>query len=152
MLAEQPHLAADALASFDAGTHKTIATLRSDGSPRISGIEARFIDGDLWLGSMPGSPKSRDLWRDPRFALHSTSMEPDIWSGDAKIAGRAIVVDDQSAKDRVREVAGTAPPGDFDLFRVEIDELVVIRLGNPADHLLIGTWRAGGELQVRRMT
>jgi hypothetical protein len=34
---------------FDAGRHRTIATLRADGSPRISGIECEFTDGDLRL-------------------------------------------------------------------------------------------------------
>ena len=48
------------------------------------------------------------------------------------------------------EVAGTAPPGDFDLFRAEVEEVVVIRLGSPADHLLIGTWRPGEELRVTK--
>src|SRR3712207_6914843 len=37
---------------LDAHGHKTIATLRRDGSPRISGTETRFGEGDLWIGSM----------------------------------------------------------------------------------------------------
>lgn len=147
---QEPELANDAFASFEDGTHKTIATLRPDGAPRISGIEARFVDGDLWFGSMPDSPKSRDLKRDPRFALHSASHEPDAWAGDAKISGRAVQVDDQAAKDRLVAVAGTAPPGDFDLFRADIDEVIVIRLGPSSDHLIIGTWRAGSGLRVSR--
>ncbi len=148
--AAQPELAADAFASLEDGTHKAIATLRADGSPRISGIEARFVDGDLWFGSMGGSPKSRDLLRDPRFALHSSSHEPDVWTGDAKVGGRAVLVTDQAAKDRLVAVAGTAPPGDFELFRAEIDEVIVIRLGPSKDHLLVGTWTAAGGLVVTR--
>lgn len=150
VLATQPHLAADAQASFDAGRHKTLATIRPDGSPRISGVEAAFLDGDLWFGSSLGSPKSRDLLRDPRFALHSPSAEPEVWRGDAKITGRAIPVTDRDAKERLTAAAGSAPPGDgdFDLFRVEVDEVVVIRLDDPPDQLLIGSWRPGGELRV----
>src|SRR5947199_4010275 len=80
---------------FDAGRHKTIATLRADGSPRISGIECELTDGDLRFGSMTGARKGADLKRDPRFALHSPTFHPEVgkekdWPGEAKIAGRAI--------------------------------------------------------------
>ena len=51
---------------FDAYKHKTLPTLRADGSPRISGSEASFRDGELWLGMMPDSLKARDVLRDPR--------------------------------------------------------------------------------------
>lgn len=55
-----------------------------------------------------------------------------------------------AAKDRLVAVAGAAPPGDFDLFRADIDEVIVIRLGPSSDHLIIGTWRAGSGLRVSR--
>lgn len=145
----EPDLAGDAHTSFEAGTHKTIATVRPDGAPRISGIEARFVDGDLWFGSMPGSPKSRDLIRDPRFALHSASREPDLWTGDAKIAGRAVAVDDDAAKAALVTAVGD-DPGPFDLFRAAIDEVIVIRLAPERDHLIIGTWTPSAGLRVTR--
>jgi len=50
---------------FDAGRHKTIATLRADGSPRISGIECEFTDGDLRFGSMTDARKGADLKGSP---------------------------------------------------------------------------------------
>jgi Pyridoxamine 5'-phosphate oxidase len=82
---------------FDAGRHKTIATLRADGSPRISGIECEFAGGDLRFGSMSGARKGADLQRDPRFALHGPTFHPEEgkesnWPGEAKIAGRAFPV------------------------------------------------------------
>ncbi|HEY1567756.1 MAG TPA: hypothetical protein VGF68_12095 [Solirubrobacteraceae bacterium] len=40
----EPEFAARVRALFDAHRHKTIATVRADGSPRISGIEAAFED------------------------------------------------------------------------------------------------------------
>jgi hypothetical protein len=48
----EPEFAARVQRLFNAGRHKTIATLRADGSPRISGIECEFADGDLKFGSM----------------------------------------------------------------------------------------------------
>jgi hypothetical protein len=56
---EVPELVAIAREFLDAGVHKTLATLRRDGSPRISGTEIILRDGDLWLGS--GAPMSRRL-------------------------------------------------------------------------------------------
>lgn len=138
--ASDPEFAADAQGLMDQRVHKTMATLRSDGSPRISGIEARFIDGELAFGSMPKSPKVRDLEADPRFALHSGSHEPDIWAGDAKFAGTVIEVTDPDIKGAYVEAAGTAPPGDYHLYKTDITEVIVIRLGDPADHLVVRRW------------
>src|SRR3954463_5722653 len=99
--AAAPGLAARVQARLDAHTHKTIATLRRDGSPRISGTETTLRDGELWIGSMWGALKARDLQRDPRFALHSGSGEPDGWDGDAKLAGTVEEITDEP---RVREL------------------------------------------------
>lgn len=139
--AEAPELAALARRYFDAHVHKTLATLRRDGSPRISGTEVDFKDGELWFGGMWRSLKALDLLRDPRFALHSGSADPPQWTGDAKIAGRAVEVTDPDLKAAV--AAGGAPPGPFHLFRADLLELVVVRLGDPADHLVIEAWHAG---------
>ena len=84
--AEAPELAARVRERLEAHGHKTIATIRQDGSPRISGTEAQFRDDDLWIGSMWQALKARDLQRDPRFALHTGSDEPDGWTGDAQVA------------------------------------------------------------------
>src|SRR5260370_42715201 len=91
----EPEFAARVRALFDAGRHKTIATGRADGSPRISGIECEVKDGDVRFGSMTGARKGADLKRDPRFALPGPTVHPEEgkeseWPGEAKIAGRAI--------------------------------------------------------------
>jgi pyridoxamine 5'-phosphate oxidase-like protein len=138
--ASEPEFAADAKGLMDLRVHKTMATLRPDGSPRISGIEARFVDGELAMGSMPNSPKVRDLAADPRFALHSGSEEPDGWAGDAKFAGTVVEVSDPDIKRAYVAAAGTAPPGDYHLYKTDITEVVVIRLGDPADHLVVRRW------------
>ncbi len=91
----EPEFARRVQALFDAHRHKTIATLRADGSPRISGVEVVFDDGELVFGSMPSARKGADLRRDPRFALHSATVDPvegaeAQWPGEAKISGLAI--------------------------------------------------------------
>lgn len=141
-----PELTRRAKELFDAHRHKVMATLRLDGSPRVSGIELDFRDGDVWLGSMPHARKGQDLRRDPRVALHSTSDDPNdddpgAWPGDAKIGGRAIHVTDPAI---IEVFAKDAPPGGFDLFRIDVSELVVTRVGEPPDHLIIEAWTEDG--------
>ena len=123
---------------FDAGRHKTIATLRADGSPRISGIECAFVDGELRFGSMPGARKGADLERDARFALHGPTFPPAVgaeadWPGEAKIAGRAVRAT-SAAPDRADE----SPDGD--LFVADITEVVLTGLNADATRLVVESW------------
>lgn len=145
-----PELAARAREHLDAGKHKTIATLRRDGSPRISGIEADVVDGDLWFGSMLNAVKARDLLRDGRFALHSASEAPPEWKGDAKLAGVAVEVDDEDAKRALREASGNEGElGEWHLFRAEIHEVVVVGLNPERTKMVIESWHPGRS--VRRI-
>ena len=118
---------------FDAHKHKTIATLRADGSPRISGIEASFDDGELTFGSMPHARKGADLRRDPRFALHCATGDPVEGSeaqrpGEVKIAGRALPTGPI-----------TNAPG-ADMFKADIAEVVHTHLNEKATMLVIEWW------------
>jgi hypothetical protein len=140
--AQAPELAARAQEFLDAFVHKTLATLRRDGAPRISGSEVIFADGELWLGSMWQSMKARDLQRDPRFALHSGSPDPDAgWRGDAKLAGRVEEHVDEELRNRI--FGGKGGPGPAHLFRCDISEVVVISLPDPPEFLVIESWHEG---------
>jgi hypothetical protein len=143
--AAAPELAQAARKLFEANTHLTIATLRKDGSPRISGIEAQVIEGDLWFGSMPDALKARDLQRDPRFALHSGTGDAADWHGDAKVSGRAVEITDPDRMTEIFEAMGHPQSGPAHLFRTELSEVSTVRLGEPADHLVIDSWREGQE-------
>ena len=118
---------------FDAHRHKTMATLRADGSPRISGIETVFENGQLVFGSMPNARKGADLRRDPRFALHSATVDPvegaeAQWPGEAKISGQAIL-------------AGPLTEGpDGDRFQADIAEVVHTHLNEKATMLVVEWW------------
>jgi hypothetical protein len=148
MAREAPALATASRGFLDARRHKTLATLRRDGSPRISGIEAFFLDGDLWFGSMWRAVKALDLRRDARFALHSGSIDPPDWPGDAKVAGRVEeITDPDRALALIRAGAGGDPPGRSHLFRADVTEVSTVRLGDPPDHLVIESWREGRGLR-----
>ena len=141
--AAEPAFAARARERLDVGIHKTIATLRADGSPRISGIEIFFAEGDLWFGSMPRARKAADLQRDARFALHGPSSDPPGWAGDAKLSGRAEEIVDPEHRLRVFRTRGSDPPTDAQLFRADIDELVLVGLNDAGDLLVIEHWHEG---------
>jgi hypothetical protein len=148
--AEAPGLARDARAYLDAHVHKTLATIRRDGAPRISGTECIFAEGQLWFGSMPQAVKARDLLRDGRFALHSGSDDPPGWKGDAKIAGRAVEVTDPQVLERV--VGDGKPPGPMHLFRADVTEVAVVEMGEPADHIVIRSWHPGRGVEELKRT
>lgn len=137
-----PELAERVRALFDARKHKTLATLRRDGSPRISGIECQFADGVLRLGMMSDSLKAQDLGRDARLALHSPTVDPPegndaAWPGEAKISGRAIEITSGDAEDKARH------------FRIDIDEVVLTTIDPALTHLVIESWHPDRGLQVR---
>jgi Pyridoxamine 5'-phosphate oxidase len=147
---EQPAFAKRVRAAFDAHRHKILGTLRADGAPRLSGIEASFAGGELWLAGMPRSVKFADLRRDPRMALHSGSDEPDTFTADAKISGRAVEV---AGEERAAFAAATDNPadGDYDLFRIDLEQVVLTAIAPEKDALVISSWRPGrGLTEVRR--
>ncbi len=148
VVAAEPEFAAAVQEIFEARRHKTIATLRADGSPRISGIEAGFVAGELCFGSMPGARKATDLRADPRFALHSPSVDPpegnpSAWPGDAKISGVAVAVTDPERVSALLGESGAEPGQPGQLFRAEVAEVVRTRVGDPPDHLVIELWGPG---------
>jgi Pyridoxamine 5'-phosphate oxidase len=132
----EPEFAKRVRTLFDARKHKTIATLRADGSPRISGIECAFEDGELTFGSMPHARKGADLRRDPRFALHSATIDPvkgseAEWPGEAKISGRAIATDSAGSE----------------RFRADISDVVHTHLNAEATRLVVEWWTPAHGLQ-----
>jgi hypothetical protein len=136
---DEPEFAVRVQALFDARRHKTIATIRADGSPRISGIEAEFKDGQLTFGSMPHARKGADLRRDPRFALHSATIDPvdgaeAEWPGEAKISGRAVLV-------------GPADGADGESFHADVTEVVHTHLNDEATLLVVEWWTPKGGLR-----
>jgi pyridoxamine 5'-phosphate oxidase-like protein len=131
--AAEPALAARVQERFAIRKHKTLATLRRDGAPRISGIEMEFDQGEVYLGMMPDSRKLRDLERDSRLALHSPTEDPpadQAWPGEAKLAGRAIEV-----------AVPQGPAAGGRRFKVDITAVVLTHLNDSGDRLVVESWR-----------
>ncbi len=80
-----------------------LATLRSDGFPRISPIEPRVFEDQLWIVGMADTTKFRDLGRDPRFCLHTATVDTEVSDGDAKLWGVVHDVRDPALHQRFAE-------------------------------------------------
>ena len=149
-----PDLADLVRGRFEATGLGYLATLRRDGSPRVSGIEPLFADGMVWLGMMPQSRKALDLRHDPRLCLHAANIDKNIGDGDARISGVAFEHESEADLDRARaafEAATGSPPpsGPMHLFSIDVTEAMFLGVGD--DRLVIRTWTpAVGERHIER--
>jgi hypothetical protein len=148
--AAEPDFADVVQARFQDFRHHVLATLRTDGSPRLTGLEADFREGELWLGMMIGSRKALDLRRDPRFSLHANpGSDGDMEGGDVRVSGRAVEV---TEADELRRWASGAPEGQqperFHLFRTELSEVVRVHVEDP--YIVFEVWHPGRALRTIR--
>lgn len=139
---EAPEFAAFVRSRIEEHGLALLATLRADGSPRISGLEPLFSGDQLWFGMMLDSVKGADLRRDGRFALHNATIDKDVAKGDVKVNGIAVLVEDRSE-------AGVPDLGqDADLFAAQLTSVSSVRVGG--DHLVLESWRPGQGVTSRK--
>jgi pyridoxamine 5'-phosphate oxidase-like protein len=139
---EAAELAGEVRAAFERHKHLILGTLRLDGSPRLSGTEVTFGEGELWLGMMPRSMKGRDLRRDARYAVHSAPLDVTMADGDAKVSGTAQEVVDEEERAAFWEMQGhDVAPIEALLFRLELLDASLATVDG--DHMVIDAWRAG---------
>jgi hypothetical protein len=143
---EAPELAQAIGARFTATKHHVLATLRADGSPRVSGTEVRVYRDQLTLGSMWQARKALDLQRDGRFALHANPGDGSMTGGDAKISGHATEVTD--AAELAAYFDNVNPPEPSHLFRLELHDATLTTVDEEAGILYVRTWRPGEEVRV----
>lgn len=152
----QPHLAAVGRQRLIEPGVLLIATVRRDGTPRLSPVEPFVMDGDLLLSMLWQSRKARDLMRDPRILVHSIVTSRDGGDGELKMRGTAQVEDDPFLQRRyataVAAHLGWQPePGRFHLFSINIEGVVYIRYDDTTGDQYLAAWPPGRE-SVRRGT
>ncbi|MDI3405510.1 pyridoxamine 5'-phosphate oxidase family protein [Streptomyces sp. B-S-A6] len=148
----EPDLAAAVEERFGSFTHHVLATLRRDGSPRTSGLEVRFLDGELWLAMMPDSRKAHDLRRDPRFALQANpGAGQSMGGGDVRIASRAVEIHDLEGRARYTQEVEPPDPDAFHLFRTELTQVVRTFVEDDT-YLAVQIWKPGEPLRTVRRT
>ena len=103
LVERQPRLAATAHSRLIEPGVVLVATLRRDGSPRLSPVEPFVLEGDLLLSMLWQSFKARDLLRDPRVYVHApvTAKEG---SPEFKLAGRATVLEDKALRGKLDDL------------------------------------------------
>jgi hypothetical protein len=134
-----PELAALGLKGFRVQNLCLIGTLRSDGWPRISPNEVYFVAGELLLGMMRDSFKSKDLERDSRITVMTPQCDREAKLGDFKLYGRSVPVSDPALRARYADVVNEAiewrPTEPYPLVAVDIERAAYISFGD--DHRLL---------------
>lgn len=133
-----------------------VATIRRDGTPRLSPVEPYLLDGNLWLSMMWQSTKAKDLERDPRILVHSVIADRDGTEGEYKVRGTAYAEDDRAVQLRYADAVANdlgwrAEPGRFHLFAVGLDEVTFIRYDRATGDQHVTMWPPGREF-IRRST
>ncbi|MHA7653166.1 pyridoxamine 5'-phosphate oxidase family protein [Mycobacterium sp. ML4] len=130
-----------------------LATLRSDGFPRISPMEPRIFEDELWISGMPDTTKYRDLQRDPRLCLHTATVDTQVTEGDAKLWGRAYLVPYGARHQRFADalfddIGLDLRDQEFDLIGVDITGASSVQVAD--GHLDITIWKPGRAERVVR--
>lgn len=108
-----------------------VATIRGDGTPRVSPVNPHLWDGDFCLSLAAMTRKASDVRRDPRVLVHNMVTRPDGAEGELKLRATARPETDPGKLDGfaadVKARTGWAPPpGTFSLFRLDIDDVTFI--------------------------
>jgi Pyridoxamine 5'-phosphate oxidase len=122
--AAAPEVAAAGREQIERFHYLYLGTIRKDGTPRISPVEAHLVRGHLMLVMIAGTLKARDLRRDPRLVLNSPVLDPADPGAEFKLRGRAVETDDQELRDAtadaIEATSGWRPPGDWHFFSIDI--------------------------------
>ncbi|HLY32736.1 MAG TPA: pyridoxamine 5'-phosphate oxidase family protein [Ktedonobacterales bacterium] len=130
-----------------------VGTIRRDGTPRISPVEARLVRGHLMLVMIPETLKASDLARDPRILINSPITHPDDPNREFKLRGRVVEIEDTELRkamaDALEATSGWRPLDSWRFFALDIQEAAFLAWQNGILDLM--RWnRDRGLNQVRR--
>jgi hypothetical protein len=117
-------------------------------------MEPRFFENQLWIGGMPGTAKFRDLARDPRFCLHTATVDNEVKDGDAKVWGRVEDVMDEAFHQRYAQALFEETG--FDIRGQKFEHCFMARVTGAAavevggGHLDVTVWKEGQAERVVR--
>jgi hypothetical protein len=145
-----PEIAEPGETRLDDARVALLATLRKDGSPRISPVEPFFFEGQLLFGAMAWTLKVRDLERDPRCTLHSAVTGPNAGEGELKLYGRAIEADDD-LRDACRDGWWTKEPHEAArVFSLTIEEAAFVTWDYESGEMTVRRWSPDAGFKTSR--
>jgi hypothetical protein len=106
-----------------------VGTVRADGAPRISPVEAHVVLDQLMLVMVAASEKVRDLARDPRVTLQSPVTDPGDPGSELKLRGRVTEVGAEqrdATADAVAAASGWRPQPSWRFFAVAVEAVAVL--------------------------
>jgi len=113
------------LAAFGAerlnGNVAYLATVRTDGSPRVHPVTPIIGQGHLFVFMEPTSPKGHDLRRDGRYALHCSVSDSSGASGEFNVTGQAQFIDNSELRALAAQLASYTPGERYILFEFTIE-------------------------------
>jgi hypothetical protein len=118
-----PELAAIGRERIERHGFVLLGTIRRDGTPRISPVEVRFLEGQLAMNLVHGSTKERDIRRDPRILLHDPVLSSDDPADEFKLRGRAVEIEDERLREAVKL---WDPPPEFDAFSLDLEDVAFV--------------------------
>lgn len=135
---------ADVRALIDTFRFAILATIRRDGSPRISTVETHFVGDDLMIVMIPRTRKAADVRRDNRVVLQSPITSAGDPGPEFKLRGYARVV-----KDDERLTATTEAVASYSGWTPEPTWLFVAVMLTDVTHIF---WTADGSATLSRWT
>ena len=100
-----------------------LATIRSDGGPRVYPVTPHFANATCFVYMEPTSPKVSDLERDARYALHCYVENNDGGDGEFGIRGSAERLNDPLRRRQLFDAAraqGFKPRERYVLFELRV--------------------------------
>ena len=126
-----------------------LGTIRRDGTPRISPVEARVVEGHLMLVMIRDTHKAHDVLRDPRLVLNTPVTDAADPGSEFKLRGRAVAVDDpalvEATADATDASSGWRPPADWHYFAIEVEDVALMDWER--GELTMTRWSRGGGVE-----
>jgi hypothetical protein len=106
-----------------------VGTIRCDGTPRISPIEAHLVEGRLMLVMIAGSRKAGDVAHDARVVLQSPVCDAENPGAELKLRGRVVEVDEAqraATANAIEATSGWRPRDSWRFVSVEIESVALL--------------------------
>src|SRR5215469_12086838 len=97
-----------------------LATVRSDGMPRVHPVTPIIGEGHLLLFMEPTSPKAHELQRGSGYALHCWVSSNDGGEGEFWLAGHAVLTDSPAMRELATKY-GYQPQDRYILFELAVE-------------------------------